>query len=117
MPIRKSERNKYPANWKDISTAIKQRAGWRCECEGECSTDHQGRCEERHGSPTLHFRGKVILTTEHLNHDPTDNRPENLKAMCQRCHLLYDLNEHLKNARETRHLIYHKDQTEICFYE
>jgi len=27
-------------------------------------------------------------------HDPTNNRPSNLKAFCQRCHMLHDRPEH-----------------------
>jgi len=46
--------------------------------------------------------GKVALTVAHLNHDTTDNRPENLKAMCQRCHLRYDAKHHARSAAETR---------------
>lgn len=56
---------------------------------------------------------KVILTTAHLGvdlpngtpgdkHDKLDCRPENLAALCQRCHLLYDMDEHVENARRTR---------------
>jgi hypothetical protein len=33
---------------------------------------------------------KVVLTIAHLNHDVTDNRDTNLKALCQRCHLNHD---------------------------
>jgi hypothetical protein len=33
---------------------------------------------------------KVVLTIAHLNHDVNDNRPENLKALCQKCHLNHD---------------------------
>lgn len=31
-----------------------------------------------------------------------DCRPENLKAMCQRCHLSFDRDEHALNAAKTR---------------
>ena len=37
---------------------------------------------------------KVVLATAHLDHDPTNNRPKNLKALCQRCHMIHDRNEH-----------------------
>jgi hypothetical protein len=30
----------------------------------------------------------------HLNHDPGDNRPRNLAALCQRCHMRHDAGEH-----------------------
>jgi hypothetical protein len=47
-------------------------------------------------------RIRVILTVAHLNQTPGDDRPENLKALCQWCHLHLDRQFHLKNARETR---------------
>lgn len=46
--------------------------------------------------------GKDVLTVAHLNHQPEDCRPENLKAMCQRCHLRYDHDHHQQNAYQTR---------------
>ena len=79
-PIRASERGKYPANWPAISTRIRfERAGGRCEL-----------CGAEHGKPHPITGSKVVLTVMHLNHDPTDNRDENLKAGCQRCHNAYD---------------------------
>jgi 5-methylcytosine-specific restriction endonuclease McrA len=27
-----------------------------------------------------------VLTVAHLDHQPENNSPENLRAMCQRCH-------------------------------
>jgi hypothetical protein len=33
---------------------------------------------------------KIVLTIAHLNHDPTDNRPENTPALCQLCHNRHD---------------------------
>lgn len=90
--------NGYPADWKAISLAIRERSGGRCECEGECGLHrtHPGprRCIEVNGRPAIYARGKVILTVAHLNHTPSDCRPENLKAMCQRCHLRYDVDHH-----------------------
>ena len=41
---------------------------------------------------------RVVLTIAHLNHTPGDDRPENLMALCQWCHLNYDKVHH----RETR---------------
>lgn len=35
-------------------------------------------------------------------HDKMDVRDENLAALCQRCHLNYDRDEHLANAAATR---------------
>jgi 5-methylcytosine-specific restriction endonuclease McrA len=44
----------------------------------------------------------VVLTTAHLNHTPEDCRPENLRAMCQGCHLHYDREHHAQTRRRTR---------------
>ena len=37
---------------------------------------------------------KVFLVTAHLDHDPGNCRPRNLRAFCQRCHMLHDREEH-----------------------
>ncbi|HXJ71709.1 MAG TPA: hypothetical protein VNM37_02610 [Candidatus Dormibacteraeota bacterium] len=96
----------YPADWKVISARIKARSGGQCECEGECGLHrtHPGprRCVERHGLLGRWMRGLVMLTVAHLNHQPADCRDENLKAMCQRCHLRYDIDHHQRNAAATR---------------
>ena len=39
---------------------------------------------------------RVVLATAHLNHDPTDNR-----ALCQRCHMLHDRDEHRRRRWRT----------------
>lgn len=105
-------RKNYPENWKQISIDIRNRSGGRCECEGECGL-HNGndlfekeghRCNEINGELAKFARGKVMLTVAHLNHTPMDCRYENLKAMCQRCHLRYDSKLHAEHARNTRRL-------------
>jgi len=102
MPIHPDNRGRYPVNWKAISIHIRfERAGGRCECEGECGHDHGGRCEALHGEPHPITGSKVILTTAHLNHTPEDCRDEVLRAMCNRCHLAYDRDHH-RQSREAR---------------
>jgi len=55
---------------------------------------------------------KIVLSVAHLGvdypdgrpgnkHDKMDCRDENLAALCQRCHLLYDIQEHLENRKKT----------------
>jgi hypothetical protein len=44
---------------------------------------------------------RVVLTVAHLNHDPTDNRDSNLRALCQWCHLHHDARHH-KDTRSRR---------------
>jgi hypothetical protein len=45
---------------------------------------------------------RIVITVGHLNHTPGDDRDENLRAMCQWCHLAHDRQQHTKNAHETR---------------
>lgn len=105
-PIRPSEREKYPADWKAISARIRARAGDRCECQGECGLHPPNplprRCEERQGAPARWAKGKVVLTTAHLDHQPEHVENANLRAFCQRCHLRYDSAHHQRNAAATR---------------
>ena len=103
MPIRPENLKRYPVDWKAVSLAIKERAGWRCECEGECGRGtHDGRCPNLHGEPAYGTGSKVVLTTAHLDHTPENCGPENLKAMCQGCHLHYDKEHHAQTAYRTR---------------
>ena len=44
---------------------------------------------------------RVALAAAHLDHDPTNNRPRNLKALCQRCHMLHDREEHQRRRSLT----------------
>ena len=88
MPI---DYRNYPPNWKDIAQGIRDRAGNRCEF-----------CGAENGQPHPETGSKVVLTVAHLDHDTTHNEPDNLKALCQRCHLRYDAHHHGKNAAITR---------------
>jgi hypothetical protein len=90
MPIKPENRTRYPRDWKQISAAIKERAKWQCECIGECGRGHQMRCKARHKEPSPYTGSTVILTTAHLDHTPENCEDDNLKAMCQACHLAYD---------------------------
>lgn len=103
MPVRPENRARYPANWAEISRATKERAGWRCECTGECGRHAGRRCVEAHGQAARFARGRVILTVAHLDHRPENCDRENLRAYCQGCHLRYDSAEHAATRRRTRH--------------
>lgn len=77
MPI---DYKKYHPDWKAISSEIRfVRANGHCE-----------QCGAENYKPHPDTGSRVILTVAHLNHDIRDNRPENLKALCQRCHLNHD---------------------------
>jgi len=98
----------YPPDWPEISHRIRfDRAGSRCECHGECGHAHPGgRCNAPHG--VLVYRPheapwqwqteadveahpvRIILSTAHLDHDRRNNADDNLRALCQFCHLNHD---------------------------
>jgi hypothetical protein len=102
MPIRESQRRRYPKDWRAISLRIRRdRARWACECSGQCGR-HEPPCEARHGEPHPVTGSRVVLTVAHLDHTPEHCEPGNLLAMCQRCHLSYDAHRHAHNARQTR---------------
>ncbi|OZC50542.1 hypothetical protein CH289_16075 [Rhodococcus sp. RS1C4] len=104
MPIRPENRDRYPENWKQISHRIRfGRASGRCECEGECGRGtHTGRCPNVHGAKAYGTGSTVVLTTAHLNHTPEDCSSSNLRAMCQACHLHYDLAHHAETRAATK---------------
>jgi len=117
MPIRAQHRWLYPIDWPQISAAIRfDRAKGRCE---QCGRPHgrlvihlgDGRWWDEDASVWRNGRGKtlprlaepaagsspttkVFLAAAHLDHDPGNNRPRNLRAFCQRCHMLHDRQEH-----------------------
>ena len=96
-------RSRYPANWKQISHRIRfERAGNRCEW-----------CGAINYRPHPVTGSKVVLTVAHLGvakddgtpgdkHDKADCRDVNLAALCQRCHLNYDRQDHLQVQRANR---------------
>lgn len=115
-----------PAPWKQIRAAIMTRAGDKCEKCGRpngaahivspsgswCDYSIGDRFDrwfdscsnptERPEDDTLSHLTKTVLTISHIDHDPTNNDPSNLRALCQRCHLTHDAKEHASNARRTR---------------
>jgi len=137
MPM---DRSKYPSDWEVISARIRyDRAKDRCECTGECGFDHAEesngwapdpeRCIAYNNAPHPVTRSRVVLTVAHLGvpypdgrpgdkHDKFDVRPENLKAMCQRCHLSFDMEDHVRNrAANRRQSQVDAGQMEIDFEE
>jgi hypothetical protein len=100
MPIRPENRALYPAEWKAISARIRfERAKGRCEMRID-----RKRCTARHGKPHPVTGAKVVLTTMHLDHDPTNCADENLLAACQKCHNAYDAKTRAAGIRERRRL-------------
>jgi hypothetical protein len=140
-PFRPGQAERYPKDWKEIRGSILERAQFRCECRGECGSEHGSvrrvergdsvvdyhslRCNvpdkaeierdparpekwrmHEHGGTCMGEKCAstlIVLTIAHLDHNPENCAPANLRAFCQRCHLRYDASEHAKNAAATRH--------------
>jgi hypothetical protein len=125
MPIRRELRGFYPIDWPELSRVIRfERAKGRCECcgrphgqiishlgDGRWFDSDDGIWRDGLGRAVdwIDYRAyddqlrqtRVILATAHLDHDPGNNRPRNLKALCQRCHLRHDREEHRRRRRLT----------------
>jgi len=102
-PIRPENRDRYPDDWPEIAEGRKVAAGWRCECTGECGRGtHEGRCPNVHGGPAYGTGSTVLLTLAHLDHVPENCDDENLRVMCQGCHLHYDRDHHAETRARTK---------------
>ena len=128
MPIKAENRARYPKDWPEISQRIRQRANYRCEFCGVPDKELGGRsaagiwhkarplgekllrlewpkegtqawCNGHDIGPLRIVR--IILTVAHLDHQPENCDPANLKALCQRCHNRYDQPHRKKNAAAT----------------
>lgn len=148
------DKSRYPLEWKSISLARREKAGWRCEwCkaphgesvvrvpggfyavveidEVECEQeviwrDNRGQrldvwdVATKLGVPLDHcwgpdcvtmpdcrvWQSKVVLTCAHTDLDGGDKHDKHnikgLRALCNSCHLSYDLEDHIRHAKETR---------------
>ena len=141
MPIKPENRKLYPPNWPEISRRIRiGRAKNRCEVCGvknysvgyrvngefhylsappyyhpagfsdfiaaiELTWDYKARCDQDIKIIM------ILLTVAHLDHDPTNCADNNLLAMCQRCHNIYDR----AHRNETMRLTRKKGQLELQF--
>lgn len=107
MPVRPENVSRYPSDWPEISDRIRfGRARGRCECRGECGRQPEhlatdDRCYNRHDEPAYGTGSLVVLTTAHLDHVPEHCDDDNLRAMCQGCHLWYDQDHHAETRRAT----------------
>lgn len=124
MPMNLSD---YHPQWPTISRQIREQAGHQCEfCDrqnGEvgCWDVYGNWCSseefERLATTPVHVADdyydrfppdhevrwiRTVLTVAHLDHDPQNNDPANLKALCQRCHLRWDREHHAESRRRNR---------------
>jgi hypothetical protein len=124
MPIRPELRPLYPAHWRELSQRVRfERAAGRCQGCGRphltwlrclpdgrwfdkaaaAWRDRRGRsCRWPDLVETTQFRTtRVVLAAAHMDGDPSNNRLRNLRALCQRCHMLHDRPYHLAQRRIT----------------
>ena len=109
MPIRPENKHRYPADWRKVRGRILDRAGHRCEWCGVPNYAIGGRLSDGscltalgvpkpgewapcgNGSTTERLRIiRIVLTIAHLDHQPENCDRENLRALCQQCHIRYD---------------------------
>lgn len=128
MPIRPENKARYPKDWPAISRRIRfERAKGRCEQCGAphgqtiargagvyadtymldsgdvfCATTGEARGRARGSEYDAARYVVVVLTVAHLDHTPENCADDNLKALCQRCHIAYDAAHHAANAAATR---------------
>lgn len=97
MPIRPESRARYPREWKRIRAEILIRAGNRCE-----GSPAFPDCRARNGDAHPVTGSRVVLTIAHLDHQPENVEPSNLRAWCQRCHNTYDAPTRAANRRRRK---------------
>lgn len=91
MPISPEWMALYPEDWDTISKDIRERAGQKCQW---CGVENHTRVR-RKGRSVL-----IVLTVAHLDHDPRNCDQENLRALCQGCHISYDKSPEQQRKRE-----------------
>ena len=124
--------SKYPKNWfSEIRPAILNRAGHSCENCGVQNYLFGYRGEDgkfytwdfiekelnENGIDLFetvlkHHIGKngqiskkatkIVLTVAHIDHDISNNDYSNLKALCQKCHLHHDKEQHKATRQEKK---------------
>lgn len=97
MPIRPENKHRYPKDWSRIADDVRNRAGNRCE-----GSPAYPDCRAENGKLHPVTGSRVVLTVAHLDHAPENCAPDNLRAMCQRCHVTYDAEHHKRTAYATR---------------
>ena len=126
MPIRPENKGLYPANWKEVVAGIRERSEDRCELCGVINGQHIQRNAEGSlwryqeapgicfhiGTYAKHYVApvaetwrkpiRIVLTVAHLDHDPRNNDPENLRHWCQYHHNLYDAAHRAENRKRNR---------------
>ena len=109
MPI---IRARYPKNWDSLALQIKHEAKWCCQqCQRPCRqpseplATFQQRVERWRQAQTPQpakyevAPRRYLLTVAHLDQQPSNQDPINLKALCTVCHLQFDSQFRAKQRR------------------
>lgn len=109
MPI---IRARYPDDWEAIALRIKHEAHWCCQqCQRPCRQPSEPladfrqrvkRWRQRQTPLPAKFEAaprRYLLTVAHLDQQPSNQDPSNLKALCTVCHLQFDSRFRAKQKR------------------
>jgi hypothetical protein len=132
VPIKPENKARYPANWAEIRQAAGERAQWTCQHPGCTARHYavgkwllptigtplffdlyepapSYRDARALAAEQWHHQGEegykplvIVLTCAHLDHQPENCDPSNLRMFCQRHHLAHDRQHHQANAQATR---------------
>ena len=108
MPIRADLRKLYYTGeaYRAKRRAAFEAAGAKFNDCGECIVAARcQKCDREAGGTYLNKRNKwvvVQLGRAHLDQDPANDAPENIRVLCRACHMDHDLQWHALHARETR---------------
>ncbi len=122
MPINLKD---YHPRWTLLSRLIRKRANNKCEWCGvpnskvirrhkddsweESTSMHQKwnwpqikSFNHRWGKTNRWKLTRIVLTVAHLDQNKDNNQDHNLAALCQKCHLGYDAQQHARNRKYGR---------------
>ena len=118
MPI---DYKRYPPDWKQRRERVLEREEHKCKFCGipnysigyrdnkdtwnEIPEGHVGESEAEFAKADGYKIIKIILTIAHLDHDEEnwEVKDERLAALCQRCHLRYDIPEKLRRRKKKKY--------------
>ena len=97
MPIKEERRYWYPSDWKVRSKFVRfYRAKQKCEW-----------CGAENYKPHPVTGSKVVLTTAHIyNGIERPHQLLNLAALCQKCHLGYDMKDRVRNRKKNKNQLH-----------
>lgn len=79
--------------WRYVNRGKPGRNAWR---------DEKGDRDSPARTFTREYVVAVQLGVAHLDHNPENDADSNLAALCRRCHIVHDADQHKRNAALTR---------------